>query len=142
MTIFRCSRRPIVIHTALHYYTTPRGRQTLAYLEFLRTPYPRGCPCSRGPCAAHTAVRPRAGFTVVATAAISIYQVTQSEPQLGCGCKTLTTRSINGQDRQVHEREEGGRLVNDGYIHIGIKSSNHRVMATRPYNGNKTGRSA
>jgi hypothetical protein len=65
MTIFHCSCRLIAFHTALHYYTTPRVRQTLAYLEFLRTPYPRGCPRSRRPCSVHTAVRPCAGFTVV-----------------------------------------------------------------------------
>jgi hypothetical protein len=47
----------------------------------------------------------------------------QCEQHLGCGCET--TRSNNGQDLQVHEREEGGHLVDDGDIHIGIESSSH-----------------
>jgi hypothetical protein len=34
---------------------------------------------------------------------------------------------------------EGGRLANDGDIHIGIESS--EASTTRSYNGNETGRS-
>jgi hypothetical protein len=56
--------------------------------------------------------------SLAATAATSIHPVTQCEPQLGGGCEASTTRSNNGQERQVHEREEGGRLVDDGDIHI------------------------
>jgi hypothetical protein len=42
---------------------------------------------------------------------------------------TLTTRWNNGQDRQVHEQEEGGRLVDDGDIHIEhpVSPRRHRI---------------
>jgi hypothetical protein len=42
----------------------------------------------------------------------------QCEQHLGCGCEgeRLRVPTNNGQDRQVHEREEGGRLVDDGDI--------------------------
>jgi hypothetical protein len=40
------------------------------------------------------------------------------EQHLGCGCEgeRLQGQTNNGQDQQVHEREEGGRLVDDGDI--------------------------
>jgi hypothetical protein len=59
--------------------------------------------------------------------------------------ETFTSRDMYGskyrqrhQDRQVHDREKGGRLVDDGDIHI---DGRHRPTATRPDNSIETVRS-
>jgi hypothetical protein len=53
------------------------------------------------------------------------------------GSKTVQPQ----RDRRVHEREEGGRLVDDGDIHIDGRDIDIDHMEARPYNGNETERS-
>jgi hypothetical protein len=86
-------------------YTPSGDRQTRAirelkkvflesFFSYLRTPYPRGCPCSRRPCAVHTTVCPRAGFTVVLSLSLHSSRRPTDTGNLGVEKSSLKVSSL------------------------------------------------